>query len=227
MIHAGVYSAVTHYLKAVAGAQERADGTEVVAKMKAMPTDDPLFGKGTIRADGRKIHGMYLFEVKKPAESKGPWDYYKVRATIPAAEAFRPIKEGGCPLVSGNASTLPAMQGTSGASDRLGCRAMHASPLIASQAWRGAMSPHVRNLRRPAAGAVRPAADRPDQRLVLRAAQPGAGRDLRPAQHHQFHPRRPVHDGRVRRVFPAAILRHRLLVGAAARAARRSARSAS
>jgi len=67
--------------------------------MKEMPTDDPLFGKGTVRADGRKIHPMYLFEVKKPAESKGAWDYYKVRATIPENEAFRPLAEGGCPLV--------------------------------------------------------------------------------------------------------------------------------
>ena len=69
--------------------------------MKDLPTDDPLFGKGTIRADGRKLHDMYLFEVKKPEESKAPWDYYKLRATIPAAEAFRPLKEGNCPLVSG------------------------------------------------------------------------------------------------------------------------------
>jgi branched-chain amino acid transport system substrate-binding protein len=66
-----------------------------------MPTDDPLFGKGTIRADGRKIHDMFLLEVKKPSESKGAWDYMKIRATIPAAEAYRPLKEGGCPLVSG------------------------------------------------------------------------------------------------------------------------------
>jgi len=73
----------------------------VVAKMKEMPTDDPLFGKGVIRADGRKIHDMFLFEVKKPEESKYAWDYYKLRATIPAAEAFRPLSEGGCPLVSG------------------------------------------------------------------------------------------------------------------------------
>jgi branched-chain amino acid transport system substrate-binding protein len=101
MVHAGVYSAVTHYLKAVHELKSDADGKAVVEKMKSMPTDDKLFGKGTIRADGRKIHDMYLFEVKKPAESKGPWDYYKVRATIPAAEAFRPLKEGGCPLVSG------------------------------------------------------------------------------------------------------------------------------
>ena len=101
MIHAGVYSAVTHYLKAVTELKSDADGKAVVAKMKATPTDDKLFGKGTIRADGRKIHDMYLFEVKKPAESKGPWDLYKLRATIPAAEAFRPLKDGGCPLVNG------------------------------------------------------------------------------------------------------------------------------
>jgi branched-chain amino acid transport system substrate-binding protein len=101
MVQAGVYSAVTHYLKAVAALKGDADGKAVVAKMKEMPTDDPLFGKGTIRADGRTIHDMYLFEVKKPSESKGPWDYYKLRATIPAAEAFRPLKDGNCPLVSG------------------------------------------------------------------------------------------------------------------------------
>jgi branched-chain amino acid transport system substrate-binding protein len=101
MVQAGVYAAVLHYLKAVEALQSDADGKAVVTKMKEIPTDDPLFGKGTIRADGRKIHDMYLFEVKKPAESKGPWDYYKLRATIPAAEAFRPLKDGNCPLVSG------------------------------------------------------------------------------------------------------------------------------
>ena len=99
MIHAGVYASVTHYLKALAAVGADADGKAVVDKMKELPTDDPLFGKGTIRADGRKIHDMYLFEVKKPEESKGPWDYYKLRATIPAAEAFRPLDKGGCPLV--------------------------------------------------------------------------------------------------------------------------------
>jgi branched-chain amino acid transport system substrate-binding protein len=101
MIHAGVYSAVTHYLKAVSELKSDADGKAVVAKMKETPTDDKLFGKGTVRADGRKIHDMYLFEVKKPEESKAPWDLYNLRATIPAAEAFRPLKEGGCPLVTG------------------------------------------------------------------------------------------------------------------------------
>jgi len=98
MVHAGVYSAVTHYLKAVE-ALKSDDGTKVIAKMKEMPTDDPLFGKGSIRVDGRKIHPAYLVEVKKPSESKGPWDYYKIRSTIPADQAFRPLSEGGCPLV--------------------------------------------------------------------------------------------------------------------------------
>jgi branched-chain amino acid transport system substrate-binding protein len=101
MVQAGVYAGVTHYLKAVAALKSTADGKAVVAKMKELPTDDPLFGKGTIRADGRKVHDAYLYEVKKPADSKHPGDFYNVRATIPAAEAFRPIKDGGCALVSG------------------------------------------------------------------------------------------------------------------------------
>jgi branched-chain amino acid transport system substrate-binding protein len=90
---------VGHALPEGGGRAQDDDGTKVIAKMKETPTDDPLFGKGTIRADGRKIHDMYLFEVKKPAESKAPWDYYKLRATIPAAQAFRPIDQGDCPLV--------------------------------------------------------------------------------------------------------------------------------
>jgi branched-chain amino acid transport system substrate-binding protein len=98
MVQAGVYAGVLHYLKAVA-ALKSDDGGKVVAKMKELPTEDPLFGKGTIRADGRKIHDAYLFEVKKPSESKAPYDYYKLRATIPAAEAFRPLADGGCSLV--------------------------------------------------------------------------------------------------------------------------------
>jgi branched-chain amino acid transport system substrate-binding protein len=99
MVHAGVYAAVKHYLKAVEELGSDADGAAVVAKMKELPTDDPLFGQGTIRADGRKVHPMYLFEVKAPEESQGPWDYYELRATIPADQAFRPLGEGGCPLV--------------------------------------------------------------------------------------------------------------------------------
>ena len=98
MIHAGVYAGVSHYLKAVE-ALKSDDGTKVIAKMKEIPTDDPLFGKGTIRIDGRKIHPAYLVEVKKPSESKAPWDYYKIRATIPADQAFRPLDQGECPLV--------------------------------------------------------------------------------------------------------------------------------
>ena len=100
MVHAGVYAGALHYLKAVDALKSK-DTAQVMAKMKEMPTDDPLFGKGMIRQDGRKIHDMYLFEVKKPAESKGPWDLYKQLATIPADQAFRPLNEGGCPLVKG------------------------------------------------------------------------------------------------------------------------------
>ena len=101
MVQAGVYSAVTHYLKAVAALKSAADGKAVVAEMKKLPPDDPLFGKGTVRADGRTLHPAYLFEVKAPAESKYPGDFYKLRATIPADEAFRPLKDGNCPLASG------------------------------------------------------------------------------------------------------------------------------
>ena len=97
MVQAGVYSSVLHYLKAVEAAKTD-DGTKVIAQMKRMPTDDPLFGKGSIRQDGRKIHPAYLVEVKKPSESKGPYDYYKIRATIPADQAFRPEKDGGCKM---------------------------------------------------------------------------------------------------------------------------------
>jgi branched-chain amino acid transport system substrate-binding protein len=100
MTVAGVYAATMHYLKAVAALKSAADGKAVVAKMKDMPTDDPLFGKGYIRADGRKIHPAYLFEVKSPEESKYPGDDYKLRATIPAEEAFRPIKDDNCPMVT-------------------------------------------------------------------------------------------------------------------------------
>jgi len=102
MIHAGCYSATLHYLKTVkeAGvAAAKGPGAEFVARMKALPTDDDAFGPGMIRADGRKIHPSYLFEVKKPEESKGPWDYYKLLQTTPADEAFRPIAEGNCPMV--------------------------------------------------------------------------------------------------------------------------------
>jgi branched-chain amino acid transport system substrate-binding protein len=100
MTVAGLYSGVLHYLKTLEtmGGNSH-DGAKVVAKMKELPTDDPLFGKGTIRIDGRKLLPAYLFEVKKPEESKYPWDYYKLIATIPAEEAARPLSESECPLV--------------------------------------------------------------------------------------------------------------------------------
>ncbi len=99
-MQAGVYSAVLHYLKAVDKVGSPADGRAVVEAMKAMPTDDPVFGKGTIRADGRQVHPMYLLQVKTPAESKSEWDVFKVVGTIPADKAFRPLKDGGCQLVN-------------------------------------------------------------------------------------------------------------------------------
>ena len=102
MVQAGVYSSTLHYLKAAADMgipQIKADGAASVARIKAIPTDDDAFGKGMIRVDGRKIHPSYLWEVKKPSESKGPWDYYKAVASTPADEAFRPLAKGGCGLV--------------------------------------------------------------------------------------------------------------------------------
>src|SRR5690348_11882536 len=100
MVVAGVYSATLHYLKAVAALKSAADGKAVVEKMKQTPTDDPLFGKGEVRVDGTVTHPAYLFEVKSPAESKYPGDDFKLRATIPANEAFRPLKDDNCPLVN-------------------------------------------------------------------------------------------------------------------------------
>jgi branched-chain amino acid transport system substrate-binding protein len=102
MNQAGDYAATLHYLKAVAALKSAADGKAEVAKMKEIPTDDPVFGKGVVRADGRKIHPAYLFEVKKPEESKYPGDVYKLRATIPADEAFRPMKDDNCPMLTSN-----------------------------------------------------------------------------------------------------------------------------
>ena len=98
MNHAGNYGGMLHYLKAVEAAQTK-DGAKVVAKMKELPTDDVTFGKGLVREDGRQMHPMYLWEVKKPEESKGPWDYLKLVKTIPAEEAWRPLDQGNCPMV--------------------------------------------------------------------------------------------------------------------------------
>ena len=99
MSQAGVYSAVLHYLKAIAELKTAKDGKAVVAKMEAIPTDDPLFGKGTIDPNGRKRHPMYVYEVKSPAESKGEWDFYKLIREVPADQAFRAPADSGCPLV--------------------------------------------------------------------------------------------------------------------------------
>ena len=102
MVHAGVYSSSLHYLKtatAMGAAQAKLDGAATVARMKAMPTEDDCFGSGSIRVDGRCTHPSYLWEVKKPSESKGPWDYYKPLASMPADKAFRPLDQGGCSLV--------------------------------------------------------------------------------------------------------------------------------
>ena len=104
MSQAGDYASVLHYLKAVKElGVERAkrNGREVIELMKKMPTDDDCFGQGSIRADGRKIHPAYLFEVKKPEESKSAGDVYKLVSTLSAAEAFRPLEEGNCALVRG------------------------------------------------------------------------------------------------------------------------------
>jgi branched-chain amino acid transport system substrate-binding protein len=100
MTVAGLYAGVLHYLKAMeALGGNPHDGAKVVAKMKELPTDDPLFGKGPLRADGRRLIPAYLFEVKKPEESKGPWDYYKLIATISAEDAAKPLEASECPLV--------------------------------------------------------------------------------------------------------------------------------
>ena len=101
MMHAGTYCALMHWARCVAMGTPVMDGAATVRAMKALPTDDPLFGTGRVRQDGRKIHPMYMFQVKSPAESKGAWDYYKQVDMIPAEEAFRPMSEGGCPLVTG------------------------------------------------------------------------------------------------------------------------------
>jgi len=100
MVQAGVYSGLIHYFKALeALGGNPHDGIKVVEKMKSIPTDDPLFGKGEIQPNGRTIHSAYLFEVKKPSESKGPWDFYKLVGTVPGDQAFTPLADSKCPLL--------------------------------------------------------------------------------------------------------------------------------
>jgi branched-chain amino acid transport system substrate-binding protein len=96
MMQAGVYAAVMHYLKAVDAVGDVKDGRKIVAKMKEMPTDDPLFGKGHILANGRKVHDVYVFQVKAPGESKYPWDFYKLASTVPGDQAFLSLADSGC-----------------------------------------------------------------------------------------------------------------------------------
>jgi len=98
MNQAATYSATLHYLKAVQAAGTK-DTKTVMAKMREMPVKDAFTDNGVLREDGRMVHSMFLFQVKKPEESKGPWDYYKLLAEVPADQAFRPLKDGGCPLV--------------------------------------------------------------------------------------------------------------------------------
>ncbi len=98
MLQAGVYSGVLHYLKAVKDTGS-VDASTVVAAMQRIQADDDAFGKGSVRQDGRALHDFYLFQVKRPSESRGPWDDYKLISTVPAAEAFRPLSAGGCPMV--------------------------------------------------------------------------------------------------------------------------------
>ncbi|SFV15379.1 amino acid/amide ABC transporter substrate-binding protein, HAAT family [Methylobacterium sp. 174MFSha1.1] len=99
MVQAGVYAGMMHYLKAVKATGSK-DPATVTAEMRRVPAEDPLFGRSEVRPDGRVTHPMYLFEVKKPSESKGPWDYYRLVSTIPADQAFRPLQAGNCPLVT-------------------------------------------------------------------------------------------------------------------------------
>jgi branched-chain amino acid transport system substrate-binding protein len=101
MIQAGLYSATMHYLKAIETTGTD-DTAKVMTQMKATPINDFFTHNGHIREDGRMVHDMYLFEVKKPEESKGEWDLYKLLATVPADQAFRPLDKGGCPLVKTN-----------------------------------------------------------------------------------------------------------------------------
>jgi len=98
-MHAGMYAATLHLMKAMAETKSADDGVKLIDAMKAIPTDDPLFGKGSIRVDGRKLHPVYLMTTKTLAESKGDWDYFKLVATIKPEDAWRPLDKGGCPFV--------------------------------------------------------------------------------------------------------------------------------
>jgi len=98
-MQAGMYAATEHLIKAMAETKSAADGVKLIDAMKAIPTDDPLFGKGSIRADGRALHPIYLYRAKTPAESKSEWDVFTLISTIKPEDAFRPLDKGGCPFV--------------------------------------------------------------------------------------------------------------------------------
>ena len=98
-MQAGMYAATAHLLKVYAEVKSADDGIKLVEAMKATPTDDPLFGKGVIREDGRHLHSVYLMSIKSPAESSGPWDAFKMISTIAPEDAFRPLAKGGCPFI--------------------------------------------------------------------------------------------------------------------------------
>ncbi len=100
-LQANVYAAVTHFLRAADALGSSTDGRAVVAKMKALPTEDSIFGRGSIRADGRRVSPVYVFNVKSPAESRGRYDVYRLEREVPIEEAYRPVEQGGCPLVRG------------------------------------------------------------------------------------------------------------------------------
>ena len=101
MVHAGVYSSVMNYLKAAEASGQAKSGSEVMETMRGMDIDDFFNHNASLRKDGRVVHDMYLVKVKTPAESEGPWDYYKVLRTIPGDEAFRPLDQSDCPLIDG------------------------------------------------------------------------------------------------------------------------------
>jgi branched-chain amino acid transport system substrate-binding protein len=98
-MQAGIYSNILAYLKAVDKVGNAEDGKAIITAMKATPAEDPLYGKATIRPDGRAMHPVYLLQAKAPEESKEPWDYFKIVSTIPAERAFRPLEEGHYPFI--------------------------------------------------------------------------------------------------------------------------------
>jgi branched-chain amino acid transport system substrate-binding protein len=100
-LQANVYAAVTHFLRAADALGSSTDGRAFVAKMKALPTEDSIFGRGSIRADGRRVSPVYVFNVKSPAESRGRYDVYRLEREVPIEEAYRPVEQGGCPLLRG------------------------------------------------------------------------------------------------------------------------------